>query len=234
MNVPAMPAEILLRQAKSKGYTDAEVAEIIRLMRTRKFLEYDQKQSLLIRNFESVVDIKEAVSEQIIKLEEQIRILSVQQDFEAKRYPLGQLRTDLEKATERDEVDIVKSEVRNNSGNLHAYANSRLGEVRNKFQKELNDLTELIQSGLPEWLEKAYEPGPFQELLEVQRRNLATAFQATLDDMSRLRDDFTKELNSRTGSVPELVIELSRALVDLTKKARKLQNSIEKLRRSAR
>ena len=227
MNVPAMPAELLMRQAKSKGYTDAEVGEIIRLLRARKFVEYDQKQGMLVRNLESVVDAKDAVTEQITKLEEQVHIMSVLPDFEAKRYPIERLRTDLDKATERDEVDIVKSDVRNYASNLNAYANSLLGAIKNKVQKELNDLTEAIQHGLPEWLGKEYDPGPFQELLEVQRRNLATAFQSTLDDIRQLRDDVTAETDIRSSSAPEMAVELSRALVALTQKARRLQTRLK-------
>lgn len=227
MNVPAMPAEFLMRQAKRKGYTDDEVVEIIRLLRARKFVEYDQKQGFLVRNLESVVDAKEAVAEQIARLESQINVLSVLPDFEAKRYPVERLRAELDKATERDEVDNVKSDVRNAAGNLSAYANSLLEAIKNKFHKELNDLSEAIQIGLPEWLEREYDPGPFQELLEVQRRNLATAFQSTLDDIRLLRDEAAKEIDVQSKPAPEMAVELSRALIALTKKARKLQTRLK-------
>lgn len=226
MNVPAMPAEVLMRQAKSKGYTNEEIGEVIRLLRARKFIEYDQKQGLFIRNLESVVDAKDAVAELVAKLEDQIRILSVLPDFDVRRYSVERLRVDLEKATERDEIDIVKSEVRNQSSNLSAYANSLLGAIKSKFQKELSDLSEAIQSGLPEWLGKEFGAGPFQESLEVQRRNLATAFQSTLDDMRSLRDESARTIDGQSKSASELVVELSRALVALTKKARKLQTRL--------
>lgn len=226
MNVPAMPAELLMRQAKSKGYTDEEIIEIIRLLRARKFIEYDQKQRLLVRNLESVVDAKEAVAELIAKLEDHIRTLSVLPDFDARGYPVERLRAELETAAERDEVDIVKSDVRNSTSTLIAYAHSLLGAVKTKFQKELNDLTEAIQSGLPEWLGKEYDAGPFQELLEVQRRNLATAFQSTLDDMRSLRDETAKTIDDQSRPAPEMAVELSRSLVVLTNKARKFQTRL--------
>ncbi len=74
--VPALPAEQLIRQAKAAGYTDAEIGEILRLLQTRKFVDLDQRNNLLVRTVDSIVDLHDALAEQLSALERLIQDLA--------------------------------------------------------------------------------------------------------------------------------------------------------------
>src|SRR5437764_12682194 len=89
LNVPSVPAEMLLRQAEQEGYTYPERMEVLRLLKQRGYIDLDQKHSLLTRTVDAVDDLRDAVQEQVKELEAQICALAdALPDFDVSPFPI--------------------------------------------------------------------------------------------------------------------------------------------------
>lgn len=224
----AVPAEQLLRQARKSGYTDAEVQEVLRLLQSRQFVNFDQRRRLLIRAIDKDIDLlREAVDKQLEHLEQQIQSLTALPEFDPGYYPLSKLRSALEQAKERDEIEAIRGEARQYGSNLNAFASARLGNLKEKSQQELAALHELMRQGIPEWLRKEFIASPLHELLEKQRRDLAGAYQAELEGVRVLREGATRTLQEITGPPSEMVVKTYTALIDLSKQSRVLRTRLQ-------
>jgi hypothetical protein len=227
IEVPAIPAEQLMRQARRNGYTGSEIQEVLRLLQTRRFVDYDQRKGLLLRTVDAVDDLRDAVAEQISNLEKQVQALAEGlPDFQAGRYPLTKLRTNLAAAKERDEIEAVKGEVRQHSSDLSAFTAQRLATVKEKLQQEQNSLFELARQGVPSWLGREFPVSPLQDLLEKQRRDLAVAYQAALDEIRQARDESVQGCNSIVGFGVQAVVKTNEALIGLSKQSRRLRTRL--------
>ena len=223
----ALPAEQLMRGAKQTGYTDNEIVEVLRLLQTRRFIDYDQKKALLVRTVDAVDDLRDAVAAQISSLENLVNGLKALPDFESGRYPIVRLRAALEAAKERDEIEAVRAEARQYDGNLRAFAAQRLATVKEKLQQEQEGLLELIQQGVPIWLGREFAVSPLKTPLEKQRCDVATAYQATLDEIRLVREESVKLAQQVFGSGPEAVVNTSKILIDLSKQRRRLSTRVQ-------
>lgn len=223
----ALPAEQLMRGAKQTGYTDAEILEVIRLLQTRRFIDYDPKKNLLIRTVDDVDDLRDAVAAQISALENLVNGLKALPDFESGRYPIMHLRTTLEAAKERDEIEAIKAEVRQHDSNLRAFASQRLAIVKEKLQKEQEGLLERIQQGVPAWLGREFAASPLKDPLEKQRSDVAAAYEAALDDIRQAREDSIKSAQQIVGSGPEPIVSISKNLSDLSRLSRRLNTRVQ-------
>ncbi len=226
--VPALPPEQLIRQAKQSGYTDEEVTEVLRLLQTRKFVDLDQRENMLFRAVDAIDDLRDAVQEQINHLDRQVQELAEKiPDFEANRYPVVKLRKALEEAKARDEIENVKAEVRQASSDLSSYAASRLGTLRQQLQDEQSSLLALFKQGTPTWLAREFAPGPLHDLLENQRRDLASAYRSALDDARRLREESVKEFQAIPVAGAEAIIKTYEALQALRRQKQKLASRLQ-------
>jgi len=223
----ALPAEQLMRGAKHNGYTDGEIGEVLRLLQTRRFIDYDQKKALLVRTVDAVDDLRDAVAAQISSLENLVIGLRALADFESGRYPIVRLRTALEAAKERDEIETVRAEVRQFDSNLRAFAAQRLATVKEKLQQEQEGLLDLIRQGVPTWLGREFATSPLKDPLEKQRRDVAAAYQATLDEVRQVREESVKLAQQVVGSGPEAVVNTSKILIDLSKQSRRLSTRVQ-------
>jgi len=170
LDVPCLPAELLLRQAAAKGYTNEETREILRLLKERGFIDLDQKNGLLLRTVEAIDDQREVLRVQLQNLEFQIQQLAdALPEFEPDRYQLGKLRSKLEDAKERDQLEEVKQEIRRSKYAISAFASSRMNKLQDSIREEISKLHDLVRQGIPPWLKNSFEPSPMQNLLEKQR-----------------------------------------------------------------
>jgi hypothetical protein len=223
----ALPAEQLVRGAKQAGYTENEIGEILRLLQTRRFIDYDQKKALLIRTVDAVDDLRDAVAAQISSLETLVNELKALPDFEPGRFPTVRLRAALEAAKERDEIETVRAEVRQYDSSLRAFSAQRLATVKEKLQQEQEGLLHLIQQGVPSWLGREFAASPLKDPLEKQRRDVAVAYQAALDDVRQVREESVKLAQQVFGSGPEAVVNTSKILIDLSKQSRRLNTRVQ-------
>jgi len=227
IEVPAMPAELLIREARRSGYTLDEVQEIMRLLQARKFVDYDPRKKLLIRTMDDITDLREAVERQIDTVEHQVQVLTQMPEFEPDRYPTAKWRSMLAEAKERDEIELLRTEVRGYASNLSSFAASRLALSSNKLQQEQNDLHELTRQGIPAWLGQEFLDSPLSDLLERQRHDLAAAYQATLEEIRQLRDASIRGTHELSGIGPEAVIRVYNALINLSRQARVLRTRLQ-------
>lgn len=225
--LPALPAEQLIRGAKQNGYTDNEIGEVLRLLQTRRFVDYDQKKALLIRTVDDVDDLRDAVAAQISSLENLVNGLKAISDFEPGRYPIARLRATLEAAKERDEIEAIRAEVRQYDSNLRAFAAQRLATVKEKLRQEQDGLIDLIRQGVPAWLSREFAVSPLKDSLEKQRRDVADAYQVTLDDIRQAREDSVKITQQIVGSGPEAIVNTSNILIDLSRQRRRLSTRVQ-------
>ena len=223
LDVPSMPAELLLRQAKQEGYTDAEVMEVLRLLRERGFVDLEQKRNLLTRTVDAVNDLRDAVQEQLKHLEGQLRVLAdTLPDFDTSPFPISRLKTKLADAKERDQIEAVKAEVREHTSTINSFAASRTAKLRESIGEEQEKLHQLVKQGVPSWLKNPFDQGPLSDLLEKQQRDLASEYQALLEEMRQLHQNSLSITHSIQGSPTEMLISMYEALHDLTKQSKKL------------
>jgi len=227
LEVPRLPAELLLRHAKQEGYTDTEITEILYLLRERGYVDLDQKNNL-IRTVDAVDDLRDAIQEQVRMLEEQVRALGEAiTDFDTGYYPTGKLRTQVAEAKERDQLETLKGEVRQLSSRLNAFASSRATMWKEKLREKQEELHQLEKTGIPPWLRSPFEQGPLCDLLEKQRRDLVSDYQTLLEDIRRLREGSLSATQSSYKTVVEELVSVYEAQLDLNKQSRKLTTRLK-------
>jgi hypothetical protein len=174
VEVPRLPAELLLRYAKQEGYTQSEIRAILGLMKERRFVDTDAKFNLE-RRVDNVDDLRDRIQEQLTKVETQIyQLADTLPDFDKSRYSLNKLQTQLEKAQERDELEATNREVLQLSAQLRSFELQRLNAYRQKLSDAREDLHQRVRQGVPLWLSSTFDPSPLQDLLEKQRQDLAS------------------------------------------------------------
>src|SRR5947207_11721300 len=90
LDVPSIPAELLLREAKKEGYTDLETMQVLRLLKERGFIDLDQKYNLLTRTVDAIDDLHDDIQEQLKNLEAQIKALAdALPDFDTSPFPIS-------------------------------------------------------------------------------------------------------------------------------------------------
>lgn len=124
-------------------------------------------------------------------------------------------------------MEAIKADVRQFESNLSLFASTHATKQRQKLQEEQNMLHEIIKQGVPAWLDQEFEPSPFQDLLEKQQKDVASAFQAVLNDMRKVRDEFNRETQNISGSSVEEIVKIHDLLPGLTKPRIKLQTRLE-------
>src|SRR5437588_6391713 len=222
LDVPSIPAELLLREAKKEGYTDLETMEILRLLKERGFIELD-RHNLITRTVDAVDDLRDAVLEQVKNLEEQIRVLvDALPDFDASPFPVGKLHSELAEAKERDQIEAVKAVVRQYSSTINSFAASRTAKLRENIRDEQDNLHKLVRQGVPPWLKNVFDQSPLEDLLEKQRRDLASEYQMLLEEISRLHQISISTTHSIQGPPTDVLISTYEALHDLTRQSKKL------------
>jgi len=228
LEVPSLPAELLLRYAKQEGYTDPEIGEILYLLKERGFVDHDPKNNLLTRTVDAVDDLREAVQAQMKTLEESVQALvDALPDFDANSYPLSKLRTQLAEAKERDQIETVKGDIRQYTVRLNSFASSRISALKEKLREEREKLHDLIRKGLPIWLKTTFESSPLQDLLEKQRCDLASEYQALLDEIRLLHETSLGATRPTYNSTIEELTVTYDALIELTKQSQKLTTRLK-------
>lgn len=222
LDVPSIPAEILMREAKKDGYTDLETMEVLRLLKERGFIELD-RHNLLTRTIDAIDDLRDAVLEQVKNLENQVRALvDALPDFDSGPFSFGKLQTRLAEAKERDQIEAVKAEARQYSSHINSFAASRTAKLKESLKEEQERLHLLIRQGVPPWLKNTFEQSPLQDLLEKQRQDLASEYQALLEEIGGLQQTSLGITRTIQGSSIEVLILTYDALHDLTRQSKKL------------
>lgn len=226
--VQALPAETLLRYSRNNGYLETEIQEIIRLLMDRKYIDLDKRSGKFVRIIDEIEDLRESVRALLDQLQKDIEVLQVAlPDFDDRYYPVSKLRSSLEAAQERDEIEQVRNEVRRLIHNLNTFVGSRLTQMREKLRQEQEHLFSIVRQGLPAWLSYPFDPSPIFDPLERQRNNLVSAYQSTLDEMRRVRDTSVRIVMEISGSNVETVIKTYEQLRDFTDKSRKLMTRLQ-------
>lgn len=204
LSAPALYAIELIRQTGRQGYTMDEIQQVLLLLHSRQFVATDQKKGLLIRAIDAIIDLQEAVQQQIDEMEANvIKLKETVLEFEAERYPIADMRAKLEAATARDDLELLKNEVRRRSAGLMSYATSQAAQRRQKYTYEVATLNSYFQTGVPAWLSQPFSESPLQDLLEQQRKNLAGVYESTLRDMREI----AVKGNAFIQALPESPIE---------------------------
>lgn len=227
VRVSAIPSEDLLRSGAKSGYRPAELQEVLRLMQTRRYMDWDPKHNMLVRTVDAVDDLKESVIAQLDELDGKIRQLSTAlPDFESGRYPTSRLRTSLEQAQERDQIETIRAEIRTSTSGLNAHVAGRSSQLRSKLEQELQTLHDAIRSGVPTWLGNPLPNGPFSAILESQRTSLASSYQVTLDELRSIREEVQRDAQSASGDSVHAVVTLYGCLRKLTDESEKLKRRL--------
>ena len=83
------------------------------MLSTRKYVGMDQRKGLLVRLAEETGELKEELEAKLNQLGGDIDRLKIAlADFEPERYPVAKLRQQLADTTDRDELQVLKNEVR--------------------------------------------------------------------------------------------------------------------------
>lgn len=228
IDVPALYAVELLRQSRLFGYTQEELREVLRLLQSRQFVAFDQHRGLLLRAVDAVDDLRAAIQGQLDVLQIDVRQLEEHvAEFETARFPISKLRDQLAAANARDELEILKGELRRYHSNIQSFANSRATLRREAYSNELNTLSRLIQSGVPAWLGNSFPAGPLQTTLEQQRVNYVGAFQSALRDIRGLVVGSNAFLQTLPDSPIETIISLQQELPKLHDESGRLQRRLQ-------
>ncbi|MCO5213639.1 MAG: hypothetical protein M9936_28400 [Caldilinea sp.] len=228
MEVPAIAAEMLVRHAQYRGYTQSEIGEVLRLLQTRKFVDYDQRKNLIIRAVDAIDDLRDTVATQIAAFSLEVsEIAKTIPDFEAERYGVAQIQVVLENATERDEIEEISDQLRALSASLRTFVASRTTLLQQKIREDLDTISRIIDQGVPGWLSTGFPDNPIQEILEKQRTSMVSDYQATLNELQGLRSTANQELRSVPGTAAGQVIGLTRALRSITDEGKKLRRRLE-------
>lgn len=222
LDVPSIPAEILMREAKKEGYTDLETMEVLRLLKVRGFIDLD-RHNLLTRTVDAIDDLRDAVLEQLKNLETQIRTLAdALPDFDTSPFPISKLFAKLTEAKERDQIEAVKSEVREYSSTVNGFAARRTAKLKENIREEQERLHQLVRQGVPLWLKNIFDRSPLQDMLEKQRQDLASEYQSLLEEINQLHQGSLNATHSTQGSTVEVLVATYDALQDLTRQSKKL------------
>ena len=222
LDVPSIPSEVLMWDAKKEGYTYLEAGEVLRLLKERGYVDLN-RQNLLTRTVDAVDDLRDAVLDQLKNLEGQIRTLAdALPDFDTSPYPVGKLHAKLMDAKERDQIEAVKVEVRQHTSTINSFAASRATKLKENIREELERLHYLVRQGVPPWLKNAFDWSPLQDLLEKQRQDLASEYLALLEEISQLHQNTLSATHSIQGSTVEVLIGTYDALQDLSRQSKKL------------
>src|SRR5579875_767788 len=228
LEVPSIPADMLLRYARKQGYREPEIVEILYLLRDRALVDWDQKKNLLVRTVDTLDDLRDALREQLKTLEMQIHALAdALPDFDTHEYPLSKLRTQVEEAKERDDLENVKADIRDLQTKIRSFSSSRTHVYREKLRSERDRLHGYIRDGLPPWLRNPFEKSPLQDLLEKQRTGIAIEYQNVLDDIRALLDSLNTSAGSSQGNAVEELITTYNTLMELLKQSKKLITRLE-------
>lgn len=227
--VPAIAAEDLFRFGLKTGYTLEEMSEVLLLLKTRKYI--DQRQNLIVRTIDAIDDLRESVSTFLDQIEASIIALrDGLPEFDDSRYPLMNMKTDLANAKERDEIEQIRSKLREWSGSINAFIGARTSIIRQRITEIQNNLHELNRQGIPLWINYAFEPNPIINQLEKQRSNRVLSYQNTLDDMRKLRETSIRSLQEISGNSEEFLLKQYNLLREITDKSNRLERKLETLR----
>lgn len=224
MNVPAIYAVELLRQTKQQGYKSEEMQAVLLLMQKRQLIAFDQRQGLLLRAVDAIDDLKAAVQEQLEKLRSSITQLETRvPEFDSSRFPLSNLENKLVEAKARDELELLKNEIRQHINTVQVFANSRATARQEDYSQEINKLNQYIQQGVPEWLSRPYAESPLQNVLEQQRHQYAGAYEDTLREIRQLVGEARTTLQQLPNASIEKLLILQKTLPELRKSSERLQ-----------
>lgn len=194
------------------------------MLSTRKYVGMDQRKGLLVRLAEETGELKEELEAKLNQLGGDIDRLKIAlADFEPERYPVAKLRQQLADTTDRDELEVLKNEVRRVESGVQKYATSRAEGQREKFGRELTKLRELVQYGVPVWLSREFPPSPLQDLLEQQRKQISGSYETVLRDMRQLAAEKSAVLQTLSESPIDTIETLQKALPDLARESDKLR-----------
>jgi len=227
--VPSIAFDELLEFGYKNGYTLDEISEVLQLLKERKFI--NQQNRNIIRTVDAIDDLMESVSTFLDQIEATIIALrDGLPDFEDFRYPVVKMRTELTNAKERDEIEQIRSKLREWSGGINSYVGSRSNHFLQKITEEQNKLFELNRQGIPLWMNYVFEPNPLVNQLEKQRSNRVLSYQNTLDEMRKLREFSIRSLQEVTGSNVDILIRNYALFRELIDKSNKLSRKLEGLR----
>ena len=224
--VPSISAEELFKKGANDGYTLEEISEVLQLLKTRKYI--DQHQNHIVRTIDAIDDLRESVSTFLDRIE--ANIISLRDglpEFDDTRYPIGKMQSDLASAKERDEIEQIRSKLREWDGSINSFVGGRSSSIRQKISDEQNKLHELNRQGIPLWINYAFEANPLLNQLEKQRSNRVSSYQNTLDDMRKLRELSIRSLQDASGSGVEPLLKLYAQLRDLSDKSNRLTRKLE-------
>lgn len=223
MTVPALYAVELLRQTQEQGYKAEEVQAVLSLMQTRQFVAFDQRQGLLLRSVDAIDDLQAAVQEQFDTLKAMIGQLEAHiPEFDSSRFPLSDMEHKLAEAKARDELEILKNEIRQRISTIQNFAHSRASSRQEEFALEIKKLHRIIEQGVPDWLSKPYTESPLKEILEKQRHQYTGAYEATLREIRLLATEATTSLQQLPNASIDKLLVLQIALPELRKNVEKL------------
>jgi len=227
-DVPSLPADVLMQHSKDLGYTLPEIQEIIHLLMARKYIDLDKKHNAIVRTIDSVDDLKTSVMGLLDDFIKDIALLSkALPDFDDRPYPTTKLKSELEKAKERDEFERIRAEIRRLSGALNGFVGKRFENLREDLSKEHEDIYSAIRQGIPLWLSGNYSPGPLSDLLEHQKSSLVSAYQSTLDDMRQEREISVKKAQEATSPTSKGLEQVYSLFRELSDKNRKLKTRLQ-------
>ena len=228
IEVPALYAVELLRQTRQQGYKMEEMQAVLTLLQSRQFVAFDQRKGLLIRAVDAVDDLQVAVKEQIDTLNSYISQLETGvPEFDASRFPLSDLRNRLVDAKARDELEILKNEVRQFTNTVLSFARSRATERQENYQQIIKELYECIHEGVPRWLSRSYGESPLQPVLEQVRNHYADAYEATLKDIRQLTNEARSVLQQLPDSPIDKILVLQKEYPKLRRSSGKLLNRLQ-------
>jgi exonuclease VII small subunit len=228
MEVSALVAVDLLRQTGQQGYTMDEIQQVLLLLQSRDFVAFDQKRGLLLRKIEDIIELTEKVEEAINKLEDNVQKLDqAVPEFERGRFNIGELQAKLAAADSRDDLEILKNEVRRRNAGLMSFATSLAAQRRQKYSNGRKLMADFVQIGIPAWLSQPFSSSPLQDLLEQQRHQLAGAFETTLGEMRLLAVESGALLRDLPNSSVDEIILLQKETPKLLKKSNRLQTRLK-------
>src|SRR5256885_7202287 len=131
-------------------------------------------------------------------------------------------KSELAEAKERDQIEAVKAEVRQYNSTINSFAASRTAKLRENIRDEQENLHKLVGQGVPPWLKNVFDRSPLEDLLEKQRRDLASDYQAILEEISQLYQISISTTHSIQGPSTQVLVSTYAALHDLTSQSKKL------------
>lgn len=228
VKVQAITPELLFARARKMGYTEAEQQEVMQLMRARKYIDLEPKKNLLYRTMDTIDSFKENVQTMLSKLESDVRDLSEAiGDFDDKPYMLLKVKSDLESAKERDQVEQVRDKIREWEVGINAFVNNRSANIRERITRELEKYQDLVRNGIPLWMNYQFEVNPLQDVLEKQRSSRVQTYQNTLDEIRKFRESVQRVVQESTSNTAVNLIKLNDLKRDFIEKGDKLIRKIE-------